>query len=74
MCIRKFCIEVMLRGNELINTSDLTDTGWILNEAPFNVGFRAGRDFKENSDKPVALERTFVMIWVCSLLRLRSRA
>ena len=49
-------------GNEFKNTSDLTDTGWILNGAPFNVGFRVGRDFKENSDKPVVLEKTFVMI------------
>ena len=53
--------------NELINTSDLTDTGWILNGAPFNVGFRVGRDFKENSDKPVVSEKKFVMNWVCTL-------
>ena len=44
-------------GNEFKNTSDLTDTGWILNGAPFNVGFRTGRDFKENSDKPVVLKK-----------------
>ena len=63
--------EVLYKGgNEFVITSDLTNTGWILNGAPFNVGFRAGRDFKENSDKPVVLEKTFVMIWVRSLLRL----
>ena len=46
-----------MRGNEFINTSDLTVTGLILNGAFFIVGFRAGRDFKENSDKPVVLEK-----------------
>ena len=66
LCIRNFCIKGHF-GEKWV-TSDLTDTGWILRGAPFNVGLRAGRDFKENSDKPVVLEEHlswigFVVYW-----------